>query len=108
LSKRNSIARNGLGPAHSTECLQRSYDGTTIMASMGSLAHYMQELSNAGFDLDDFMHEGSGPIGSSRTTTSRRRLQGWVMMEEAARGWRYARPEIQVVAGLPRRLRSRV
>ena len=32
------------------------------MASMGSLAHYMQELSHAGFDLGDFLHEGSGPI----------------------------------------------
>ena len=36
------------------------------MASMGSLAHYMQELSHAGFDLDDFLHEGNGPIWQQR------------------------------------------
>ena len=54
--------QNGIGRRAVTDCLQRSYDGTTIMASMGSLAHYMQELSLAGFDLADFIHEGSGPI----------------------------------------------
>ena len=30
-----------------TACLDREYDGTTIMASMGSLGHYMQELSRS-------------------------------------------------------------
>ena len=29
---------------------------------MGSLAHYMQELSHAGFGLDDFVHEGIGEL----------------------------------------------
>jgi hypothetical protein len=56
------LDQNVIGRRIVTECLKRSYDGTTIMASMGSLAHYMQELSLSGFDLDDFIHEGSGPI----------------------------------------------
>ena len=30
------------------------------MASMGSLAHYMQELSASGYALRDFLHEGNG------------------------------------------------
>jgi hypothetical protein len=30
------------------------------MASMGSLAHYMQELSASGYELRDFLHEGNG------------------------------------------------
>ena len=34
----------------------------TIMASMGSLGHYMQETSHDGFDLRDFLHEGNGDI----------------------------------------------
>jgi hypothetical protein len=77
---------NGIGRRAVTECLQRDYDGTTIMASMGSLAHYMQELSNAGFDLDDFIHEGSGPIWQRAYYFEPSLLAGWVMVEEAAEG----------------------
>ena len=29
---------------------------------MGSLAHYMQELSSIGFGIRDFVHEGNGEI----------------------------------------------
>ena len=36
--------------------------GEKIMASMGSLGHYMQETSRAGFRLRDFLHEGNGDI----------------------------------------------
>lgn len=81
LDRANGVARRAV-----TECLQRAYDGTTIMASMGSLAHYMQELSNAGFDLDDFIHEGSGPIWQRAYYAEPSPLVGWVMVEEAAEG----------------------
>jgi len=77
---------NGIGRRAVTECLQRSYDGTTIMASMGSLAHYMQELSLAGFDLDDFIHEGSGPIWQRAYYYEPSLFAGWVLVEEAAEG----------------------
>jgi hypothetical protein len=77
---------NGLGRRTVTECLQSSYDGTTIMASMGSLAHYLQELSIAGFDLDDFIHEGSGPIWQHAYYYEPSLFAGWVMIEEAAEG----------------------
>jgi hypothetical protein len=77
---------NGIGRQSVTECLKRSYDGTTIMASMGSLAHYMQELSNTGFDLDDFLHEGSGPIWQRAYYYEPSPFVGWVMVEEAAEG----------------------
>jgi len=69
-----------------TECLKRSYDGTTIMASMGSLAHYMQELSLAGFDLDVFIHEGSGPVWQQAFYFEPSLFAGWVLVEEAAEG----------------------
>ena len=36
--------------------------GDAIMASMGSLAHYMQELSFVGFAIRDFLHEGNGDL----------------------------------------------
>jgi hypothetical protein len=78
--------QNGIGRRAVTECLKKSYDGTTIMASMGSLAHYMQELSNDGFDLDDFIHEGSGPIWQRAYYFEPSLLAGWVMVEEAAEG----------------------
>jgi hypothetical protein len=78
--------QNGMGRRAVTECLVKSYDGTTIMASMGSLAHYMQELSHAGFDLDDFIHEGSGPIWQRAYYFEPSLLAGWVMVEEAAEG----------------------
>ena len=81
LDRANGIARRAV-----TECLQRSYDGTTIMASMGSLAHYMQELSLAGFNLDDFIHEGSGPLWQMSYYNEPSLFAGWVMIEEAAEG----------------------
>ncbi len=75
---------NSAGRRAVTACLQRSYDGTTIMASMGSLAHYMQELSHAGFALKDFLHEGSGPMWQRAYHVEPSLLAGWVLVEEAA------------------------
>jgi hypothetical protein len=69
-----------------TECLRAQYDDTTIMASMGSLAHYMQELSQIGLDLDDFIHEGSGPLWSVALHEGADLAVGWVLIEEAAEG----------------------
>src|SRR4030095_14971302 len=80
------LDRNVAGRRAVTECLQRDYDGTTIMASMGSLAHYMQELSLAGFNLDDFIHEGSGPIWQRAYYYEPSLFAGWVLVEEAAEG----------------------
>lgn len=77
---------NGIGRRAVTACLQRDYDGTTIMASMGSLAHYMQELSHAGFRLDDFLHEGSGPIWQHAYYFDPSLFVGWILIEEAAEG----------------------
>lgn len=81
LDRQNEIGRRAV-----TDCLERTYDGTTIMASMGSLAHYMQELSLAGFDLADFIHEGSGPIWERAYYFEPSLFAGWVLVEEAAEG----------------------
>jgi hypothetical protein len=77
---------NGLGRRAVTACLQEQYDGSTIMASMGSLAHYMQELSSAGFNLSDFIHEGSGPIWQYAYYYEPSPYVGWVLVEERAEG----------------------
>ena len=48
--------------AQVTACLAQPLRGEKIMASMGSLGHYMQEASRAGFAIRDFLHEGNGDI----------------------------------------------
>src|SRR6185295_9531467 len=53
----NSVSRRIV-----SSCLTREYRGEKIMASMGSLAHYMQELSHDGFNIADFLNEGNGSI----------------------------------------------
>ena len=77
---------NGIGRRAVTECLREQYDGTTIMASMGSLAHYMHDLSHAGFDLDDFIHEGSGPLWAVALHEDPSLAAGWILIEEFAEG----------------------
>ncbi len=78
--------QNGIGRQAVTACLRESYDGSTIMASMGALAHYMQELSLAGFQLADFLHEGSGPTWQAAYAYGPVAFTGWVLVEEAAEG----------------------
>jgi hypothetical protein len=68
-----------------TSCLERDYDGTTIMASMGSLGHYMQELSRSRFTIRDFLHEGNGDLWLSAIVRARP-FAGWVLIEEYAEG----------------------
>lgn len=79
-------APNSAGRRVVTRCLQSQYDGGTIMASMGSLGHYMHELSHAGFHIRDFLHEGNGPIWDSAFTRGPAPLAKWVLLEEAAEG----------------------
>jgi hypothetical protein len=71
---------------HVTACLRAQYDGAPILASMGSLAHYMQETSHAGFNLRDYIHEGIGQIWTSSLATGARHHAGWVLIEEQAEG----------------------
>jgi len=77
---------NGEGRRAVSACLRAGYDGTTIMASMGALAHYMQELSHEGFGIADFLHEGNGPLWVAALSRGPAALAGWVLVEEAAEG----------------------
>ena len=65
--------------------LRAHWDGETIMASMGSLAHFMQELSRDGFRIRDFLHEGNGDIWVAALEYPRP-ARGWVLVEEQAEG----------------------
>jgi hypothetical protein len=68
-----------------TTYLGASYDGTPILASMGSLGHYMQEASHAGFRLADFLHEGNGDLWAAALAAPARHVR-WVLTEERAEG----------------------
>jgi hypothetical protein len=69
-----------------TSCLTPAYAGEKILASMGSLAHYMQELSHEGFAVADFVHEGTGTIWDMAMETGPRLHAGWMLVEEHAEG----------------------
>ena len=68
-----------------TAYLREHYDGRTIMMSMGSLAHYMHDLSNAGFDITHFLHEGNGEIWRFAMLGPAGHA-GWLIVEERAEG----------------------
>jgi hypothetical protein len=53
---------------------------------MGSLAHYMQELSREGLDIGDFIHEGNGVIWNMALETGPAPHAGWMLVEERAEG----------------------
>ena len=86
LSEAQLDSGNSEGRHAVTRCLLREYNGGTIMVSMGSLGHYMHELSLVGFDIKDFLHEGNGPIWDSAFTRGPAPLAEWVLIEEAAEG----------------------
>jgi hypothetical protein len=68
-----------------TAYLQREWDGQPIMASMASLAHYMQETSHAGFHIRDFLHEGNGDLWTEALKGPRPHA-AWILIEERAEG----------------------
>jgi hypothetical protein len=68
-----------------TACISRPLGGEKIMASMGSLGHYMQEASRSGLAIRDFLHEGNGDIWLAALEQPRP-FAAWVLIEEKAEG----------------------
>ena len=68
-----------------THCLDAPASGEKIMASMGSLGHYMQEASEQGFAIRDFLHEGNGDIWLAALDNPRP-IADWILIEEKAEG----------------------
>lgn len=81
LDATNSIARQRV-----TACLAPDYHGEKVVASMGSLAHYMQELSHEGFAIADFIHEGNGALWDLALETGPAPHAGWMIVEEDSEG----------------------
>jgi hypothetical protein len=76
---------DALGRARVTACLEAQYDGRLILASMGSLGHYMQELSHIGIRIRDFVHEGTGEAWE-RALVERNPGVGWILLSEVTDG----------------------
>ena len=89
-----------------THCLRSGYDDEKILASMGSLAHYMQELSRDGFHISDFVHEGNGAIWELALATAPAAHAGWMIVEEQSEGGdilaRRMREDVAFAAGMTR------
>ena len=68
-----------------TRCLPAPGGDETVMASMGSLAHYMHELSASGFALRDFLHEGNGDLWLQALERPGDYVR-WILVEERAEG----------------------
>jgi hypothetical protein len=68
-----------------TRCLPPVGQGEVIMASMGSLAHYMQELSAVGYSIRDFLHEGNGDLWAGALNGPGRYVR-YILIEEVAEG----------------------
>lgn len=68
-----------------TAWLAANYDGQPILASMGSLGHYMQETSRVGLVLRNYLHEGNGDLWQAALTSPRTHV-GWVLIEGSAEG----------------------
>lgn len=78
-------APNAIGRRAVTDYLRTNWDGQPILMSMGSLGHYMHDLSAAGFGIRDFLHEGNGEIWKYAVAHPAP-VAAWIAIEERAEG----------------------
>jgi hypothetical protein len=77
--------QNADGRRAVTAHLAANWNGHPIMMSMGSLGHYMHDLSHAGFGIGDFLHEGNGEIWKYAVRHPRPVVE-WIAIEERSEG----------------------
>ena len=68
-----------------TDFLERHRHGEKILVSLGSLSHYVQELSKIGVNVRDLVHEGNGDLWTAALESPRSHVR-WVLIEELAEG----------------------
>ena len=78
-------APNAIGRRAVTSYLASHWDGQPILMSMGSLGHYMHDLSAAGFGVRDFLHEGNGEIWKYAVAHPAP-VAAWIAIEGTAEG----------------------
>lgn len=59
--------------------------GGPILASLGSLSHFVHELSRDGVQIRDVVHEGNGDLWAAALERPTAHVQ-WILIEELARG----------------------
>lgn len=79
-------AQNMRGRAAVTDYLRGHWDGSTVMMSMGSLAHYMHDLSQLNMRVRDFLQEGNEQLWVHAASRGPRGFVRWVVIEEQAEG----------------------
>jgi hypothetical protein len=79
-------ATNKVGRGSVTNYLRDHWDGTTIMMSMGSLAHYMHDLTELRTRVRDFLQEGNEQLWVHAAAQGPRGFVRWVVIEERAEG----------------------
>jgi hypothetical protein len=79
-------ATNRIGRGNVTNYLRAHWDGTTIMMSMGSLAHYMHDLTELKMNVRDFLQEGNEQLWVHAASQGPRGFVRWVVIEERAEG----------------------
>jgi hypothetical protein len=85
LAESQRDAANFEGRGAVTAYLERHWDGSPIMMSMGSLSHYMHDLSRSGFHVRDFLHEGNGEIWKYAVLHPQPVVK-WIAIEEKSEG----------------------
>ena len=83
-AQRDSVNRAGRSAV--TDYLVAHHDNEVIMMSMGSLAHYMHDLSAHGFGIRSFLHEGNGDLWVFALEQGPHGFADWVVVEEQAEG----------------------
>ena len=68
-----------------TAFLRQHRHSGLILASLGSLSHYVQELSWIGVNVRDVVHEGNGDLWEAALESPRDHVR-WVLLEERAEG----------------------
>jgi hypothetical protein len=79
-------ATNKVGRGNITNYLRDHWDGSTIMMSMGSLAHYMHDLTELRMQVRDFLQEGNEQLWVHAAARGPRGFVRWVVIEERAEG----------------------
>jgi hypothetical protein len=78
-------AANAAGRRLVTAYIGTHWNGQPILMSMGSLGHYMHDLSRSGLAVKDFLHEGNGEIWVYAARYPRPFVE-WIAIEERAEG----------------------
>jgi hypothetical protein len=76
---------HGIGRRIVTDFLRGHRGSGLILASLGSLSHYVQELSQIGVNVRDIVHEGNGSLWTAALESPRSRVH-WILIEELAEG----------------------